>query len=438
MNKLKLSVLATACIFALTACSSGKGKSNDYLNSEANKRIQELNTRLDEAKKKSDAAEQKAKEAAQAAEAALAKQKADSAAQAEQAANKAKSELNNVLAEKTALEKELAEAKAQLAAIEKAKQDELDRIAVAEKAEKERVENNVAETTKEVKDNGSREFTYTKPGDPWFGTSATEETITLAYVAGKQLDITDGKLSGKDVAPESLDLNKLVVDGTEITLYSADEIRAAGRASDYVSKNIEHEGYQGKTAAPAKDRNADGFTQVRYGYVNKDGKTTLFVQGHTTPIENNAYSPFDSFYYGTSRADQFVELSAMPTSQVWSYKGNAFYGKDGTYQELSVDAVADFAEKKVRADLKSGDTVQVTLGGEIKGNQFSGTHNGVVTSGAFYGTKAQDMAGVFYQTSGEHKDKNGVFGATAESTSPWRFAPTDEPNKTLADFEISK
>lgn len=434
MNNLKLSVIATACILALTACSSGKSKSSDYLNSEANKRIQELNTRIEEEKKKTASAEQKVKEAEAASVAALAKQKAD----ADKVATETKSELDKVTAQKEAAEKELADAKAQLATIEKAKQDELDRIAAAEKAEKERVEHNIAETTKEVKDNGSREFTYTKPGDPWFGTPATEETITLAYVAGKQLDITDGKLSGKDVAPESLDLNKLVVDGTEITLYSADEIRAAGRASDYVSKNIEHEGYQGKTAAPAKDRNADGFTQVRYGYVNKDGKTTLFVQGHTTPIENNAYSPFDSFYYGTSRADQFVELSAMPTSQVWSYKGNAFYGKDGTYQELSVDAVADFAEKKVRADLKSGDTVQVTLGGEIKGNQFSGTHNGVVTSGAFYGTKAQDMAGVFYQTSGEHKDKNGVFGATAESTSPWRFAPTDAPSKTLADFEISK
>lgn len=438
MNTFKLGLVATACMLALTACSSGKGKGSDYLNSEANQRIQALNARLDEAKKNTDAAEQKAREAERRAEAALTQQTTAAAAQTEQAAAEAKSALNKVIAQKDAVEKELADAKAQLAAIEKAKQDELDRVAAAEKAEKERVETNIAETQKAVKDNGTREFTYTKPGEPSFNTSTTEETIALSYVAGKQLDIVDGKLSGKDVAPESLDLNKLVVDGTEITLYSAEEIRTASRASDYVSKNIEHEGYKGQIAAPAKDRNADGFTQVRYGYVNKDGKTTLFVQGHTTPAESNAYSPFDSFYYGTSRADQFVELAAMPTSQVWRYQGSAFYGKDGVYQELAVDAVADFAERKVRADLKSGEAVQVTLGGEINGNQFSGTYNGVVTSGAFYGTKAQDMAGVFYQTSGENKDKNGVFGATAISSSPWRFAPSDDPSKTLADFQLSK
>lgn len=434
MNNLKLSVIATACILALTACSSGKSKSNDYLNSEANKRIQELNTRIEEEKKKTASAEQKVKEAEAASVAALAKQKAD----ADKVATETKSELDKVTAQKEAAEKELADAKAQLAAIEKAKQDELDRIAAAEKAEKERVENNAAETQKEVKDNGSREFTYTKPGDPWFGTPATEEKINLSYVAGKQLNITDGKLSHIDVVPESDDLNKLLVDGTEITLYTPTEIRESSATNEYIAKELSSEGYNGKVAAMLKNRNADGFTQVRYGYVTKDGKNTLFVQGHTTPTEGTAYSPFDSFYYGTSRADQFVELSSMPTSQVWSYKGNAFYGKDGAYQELSVDAVVDFAQKKIRAELKSGDTLQVTLGGEIKGNQFSGIYNGTVTSGAFYGTKAQDMAGVFYQTSGEHKDKHGVFGATADSTSPWRFIPTDEPSKTLANFEISK
>lgn len=410
MNKLKLSVLATACFLALTACSSGKGKSNDYLNSEANKRIQELNIKVEEAKKKVEEAEQKAKEAA-------------------------KEELDKVNAEKAALEKELAEAKAQLAAIEKAKQDELDRIA----AEKARVENNVAETKKQVKDNGTFEKKYMKPGDPWFGTAATEVTLNLSNVVGKQLSVTDGNFTHQDVVAESRDLNTLVVNGKEIALYSVDEVKASvtNNSGNYVTKSIEAEGVSGKVGSLSKSRFGSDFDQVRYGYVTENGQTTLFVQGHTTPATGSVDSPFDRFNYGGAREDQYSSLSAMPTGEkVWAYTGTAFYGKDGSYQELSVDAVVDFNLKKVKAELKDGDSLKLTLGGLINDKTFTGEYNGVVTSGAFYGDQAQDLGGVFYQTTGNDKDKNknGVFGATSNGHS-WRGG-VNVPEKALTDFDV--
>lgn len=408
MNKLKLSVLATACFLALTACSSGKGKSNDYLNSEANKRIQELNIKVEEAKKKVEEAEQKAKEAA-------------------------KEELDKVNAEKAALEKELAEAKAQLAAIEKAKQDELDRIA----AEKARVENNVAETKKQVKDNGTFEKKYMKPGDPWFGTAATEVTLNLSNVVGKQLSVTDGNFTHQDVVAESRDLNTLVVNGKEIALYSVDEVKASvtNNSGNYVTKSIEAEGVSGKVGSLSKSRFGSDFDQVRYGYVTENGQTTLFVQGHTTPATGSVDSPFDRFNYGGAREDQYSSLSAMPTGEkVWAYTGTAFYGKDGSYQELSVDAVVDFNLKKVKAELKDGDSLKLTLGGLINDKTFTGEYNGVVTSGAFYGDQAQDLGGVFYQTTGNDKNKNGVFGATSNGHS-WRGG-VNVPEKALTDFDV--
>lgn len=379
MKSFKLSLTALSCILALTACSSSKNTANDYLNSEANQRIKTLTQRLDEEKKEREEAERKLKDA----------------------------------------EGKLQETEDKL---REAKQSE----------EKNRIDNNAKEVQKSVKDNGTFKITYTN-----FDGGRESETGSL--VVGKLLAISDDKLTHQDVGAETRDLNKLVIDGTEITLYSVDDVRTATQASEYSSKAINQDGFQGKVGAIAKSRNADAFNQVRYGYVTKDGKSTLFVQGHITPTEEGVSSPFDSYYYGTSREGQFTPLSIMPTAQVWRYQGSAFYGKDGVYDELAVDAVADFTENKIRADLKSNDDdVLLTLGAQITGNQFSGSYNGVVTSGAFYGSNAQNMAGVFYQTSGDNKDKNGVFAATPQSSSPWTFRPTNESSKTLANFEVSK
>lgn len=378
MKSFKLSLTALSCILALTACSSSKNTANDYLNSEANQRIKTLTQRLDEEKKEREEAERKLKDA----------------------------------------EGKLQETEDKL---REAKQSE----------EKNRIDNNAKEVQKSVKDNGTFEITYSR-GD---GSSGRE---TVSFATGKLLTVSDGKLSHKDIGEKTRDLNKLVIDGTEITLYSVDEVRTATQASEYSSKAINQDGFQGKVGAIAKNRNADAFNQVRYGYITKDGKNTLFVQGHITPTEEGVSSPFDSFYYGTAREDQWTSLSTMPSDQIWHYQGNAFYGKDGVYEEFAVDAVADFTENKIRADLKSNDDVLLTLGAQITGNQFSGSYNGVVTSGAFYGSNAQNMAGVFYETSGDNKDKNGVFAATPQSSSPWTFRPTNESSKTLANFEVSK
>lgn len=462
MKSMKLSLLAAACVLALTACSSSKDKGSNYLNSEANKRIAELNAQITAEKKKAAEAEEKLIKAKQASETnseankriaelnaqvttekakvAAAEEEAKAAKQAGEAAQQnAKTALDGLTAEKSRLEAELAEANAKLAALQQEKQAELDRIAAAEKAEKERVESNTAAVKEAVKETGTVEKKYTKI-DAWSGTS-TEETLNLSKVSGKVLTSENGNLTEQPFqSSENNDLNILVIDGKPITLYSVDEVRASTQQNreSYAAKNLAADGMSGKVGSLSTTRFGGDFDQIRYGYVTTNGKTQLFIQGHTTPETESVDSPFDRYNYGGTRDNASAELGAMPTGdKVWAYQGTAFYGKDGNYQELAVDAVADFGNKKVRADLKEGENTKVTLGGKIEGNTFVGEHNGVVTSGAFYGDQAQDMGGIFYHTSGDNKDKNGVFGATTPSSSSYRFVPTNVLEKALTDFTVN-
>lgn len=423
MNKLKLSVLATACILALTACSSGKGKGGDYLNGEANKRIQELNARVDEAKKQVAAAEQKAKEAEKASETALNQQKAEATAQANKAAEEAKAELDKVTAEKAAVEKELADAKAQLAAIEKEKQDELDRSAAAEKAEQERVVNNVAETKKVVTDSGSE--TKTLPRGEY----------QFSYVSGKHILIEDGKLTDKPLTEKQKDLNKLVLDGVSMDLFTEEDIRTS-HSSGRMTKVINQDGKNGTVVGLPSRAWYDDFAQLRYGYVTENGKTVLFVQGHITPevlSKPEVVSPYDHSNY--FRSPEFGILDVMPADgKVYEYKGSAFYGKDNVYQSLAAEAVVDFGSKKMKAELKENNVLKATLGANLIGNTFSGSHNGVHTQGAFFGNKGIDIGGTFYVSEGDNKDYNGVFGATKQGCS-W-LGCTDVPEKALTNFDV--
>lgn len=478
MKHLSLSLVA-ATVIALTACSSSKDSVNRYLDSEANAAVQAANKKVEEAQLAQKAAEEKAKEVADAK--ALAEKKAVEAQLAQKTAEEKAREVTDAkaLAEKKAAElaqttqanyetklaelekaKQLAEkaqqdaekakseaiaaqqaAEKKLADIEAAKKAEQDRIAeekrLAEEAEKNRVATNVAEIKKDIPDNGTFEKTYTKPADPWdFFAQPKDVTINLTHVSGKHITVENGVLTNKPLSAQQ-DLNTLIIDGKEIALYTTEEIKASSTDANtgYATKSLNVDNFTGKVGSLSKSKYGSDFDQLRYGYITQSGKTMLFIQGHTTPVEENANSPFDRYNYGSSRQDQRSGLSAMPTGEkVWAYSGTAFYGKDGNYQELSVDAIADFGNKKVRADLKEGDLVKTTLGGTINGNQFAGEYNGMQTQGAFYGDQAQDMGGIFYQTQGEDKDKNGVFGATSQGHS-WRGG-VNTPEKALTDFEV--
>lgn len=443
MKYLRLSVLAVT-VAAATACSSSsKNAINDYLSSQANASVQEANKKAEEAQQQAATKEQAATEEAnqKLEEAQKAQQEAEVAAQeankkaeeAQKAKLEAEAKAQAAIVEQQAAEKRLAE-------IEAARKEE-ERLAEearqAEVAEQARIASNITELKKEVKDNGTFEKTYTKPADPWdYFSQPKEVTLTLSNVSGKHLFVENDNFSDKPLR-EQKDLNTLLLDGKEIALYTSEEIRASSTDANtgYATKSLNVDDVSGKVGSLSKSKYGSDFDQVRYGYVTENGKTTLFVQGHTTPTTGNIDSPFDRYNYGTTRQDQRAGLSAMPTGEkVWAYQGAAFYGKDGNYQELSVDAVADFGNKKVRAELKEGDALKVLLGGVINGNQFAGEYNGVHTQGAFYGDQAQDMGGMFYQTQGDEKDKNGVFGATSNGHT-WRGG-VNVPEKALTDFDV--
>lgn len=379
MKTFKYSLLAAVCVVAVTACSSGKDSISTYLDSEANK-IQAL------ANKKA-AEESAAKKAAE--------------------------------AELEELRKKVAKIDAENAAIQ---------------AENARVESNIAAVKAVVTNQKSTEvkgYTYTS----WDGEKTKD--LTLSNVSGKQISVANNRLTENQVNPKNEDIDTLVVDGTAITLYSRDEISQwqSNPPSEYKSKELSGE-FTGKVGSLAKTRFIGDFEQVRYGYVTKDGKTTLFVQGHMTPTTEKITSRFDTRY--TNNLERLPELNIMPTGdKAFEYTGFAFYGKDNVYQELTVDAVADFANKKVRADLKENGSIKVTLGGVINGNTFAGEYNGATTSGAFYGDGAQNMAGTFYQSQGDNKDKHGVFGATAASEGRYSFSGKNVYNeKKLDNFEV--
>lgn len=459
----QMSLLSLACVTALIACSSGKDNVDNYLNSQANLAQQRANQQAKEAEEKRKQAEAQVRElenrllAAQNQLTEAQQQLSESLPSTEvdklrKQLDAAQTELNRLTqqltvnsSERTLLRQALENEQARAAQLQ-AQLDQIVATKQTELQEQTRLETNRKEVKKTVVDNGTFEKTYTAtksvPADPYgfsFKTEQVEETSTLTRVNGKHLVVKQGNLLDKPLTNQE-NLDQLIVDGKSITLYRLDDIRATGER-EYQTKDLNENGLVGKLGSFSKSRSVDDFAQIRYGYVtDENGQTTLFVQGHTTPTEQNATSPFFRNSYGTDNQWRGVTLRKMPSGETaYRYTGTAFYGKEGNYQELTVNALADFQHKKVKAELKDGETTKVVLGGIIRGNTFVGEHNGVVTSGAFYGYMAQDLGGVFYQTAGEEKDKQGVFGATSPSGGRYGFIPDNVFGKeNLADFQVKE
>ena len=318
-------------------------------------------------------------------------------------------EMNAQLSEVNSKEKQLNEQKVEQLSneIEKLKAEkqqlekEIEKI-IKEKAEEVRVAQNKAVVQKAVVDNGADEG-------------------KISYVSGGMISIDGNTLSFMPVADKSKTVNELVIDGKTVTLFSVDQI--AERQSQSPTGNdifdIVSEEFSGKVGSLPTSKFGDDFAQLRYGYIkDKNGKATLFVQGHQTPTEQDLETPFNYYAYVNS-PDRTDGLRTLETDAVYRYAGSAFYGKDSNYQQFNVEVAADMVNKKVKVDLKEGDTNKLTFGGNIEGSSFSGNYQGVEAKGAFYGTRGQDIGGLFYQTQGDEKDYSGVFGATKQNCS-WK------------------
>ncbi|OOH88879.1 hypothetical protein BMT54_08110 [Pasteurellaceae bacterium 15-036681] len=368
MKHLRLTLVATACALALAACSSGGSSSS--------------------ATQQMDKLEQKAKQEEQ--------RLAEQAKKAQEEAEKKQAELRLKEQQRLAAEK-----------------------VAKEKAEIARVDTNKAEVKKGFVSQGSESKTFEKEEIDYttFETKVVKKTKEFSYVSGTQVAVENNVLTNQALQAKQTDLNQLIVDGKTIELYSNAEINERGSvgSQSYDSKALAVDGYTGKVSSLPKGRYDDNFSQVRYGYVtDKDGKTTLFVQGHLTPETERVASFYYPGYHGTARAQEGYDMYEMPKSGVWEYTaGSAFYGKNGVYKEFGANAVADMDNKKVKVNITENGADKLTLGGVISGNTFEGSYNGIDSKGAFYGSDARDVAGVFYNSNaGSEKDYNGVFGAT--------------------------
>ena len=200
-----------------------------------------------------------------------------------------------------------------------------------------------------------------------------------------------GAVTGQLPQTESFDV--LTLNGTKILLFASarDKLREIAMrsfsAADFPGNDFKGEGLVGSIG----DEYKGTFRNVRYGVYTVDGKSHLFVQGNPSPW--------------------------LPGAK-YSYSGNAVYGKDGKYYRAQSGAIVDFGKKTIDVTITppsisgQADRSPLTFGGEIKGNTFSGTKNGVETRGGFFGPGGADLGGIFHANEGEHKGYNGAYGAS--------------------------
>ncbi|AUI66856.1 MULTISPECIES: transferrin-binding protein-like solute binding protein [Glaesserella] len=229
-------------------------------------------------------------------------------------------------------------------------------------------------------------------------------------LVGALVTITpNGQISGQNLTSYlGEDLNVLMLNKVEIPLLptSADDDQSGFKAitsTEATAKLGNIQGYTNKATTDYRDTRYYQF--VRFGVVSLNNQNTLFVQGLQTPI-SGSISDIENGY---------ATLYSMPKSGKFVYKkGDALYGKDGNYEQLTADVSADFTNKQLSVSLKDSATKaeKVAFSSVIDGNTFSGSHNGVDSKGAFYGSQANQVAGVFYRTEGTEAGYHGVFGAT--------------------------
>lgn len=206
-----------------------------------------------------------------------------------------------------------------------------------------------------------------------------------------------------DNPPKNDSLDILNIDGTTVSLFSAgdklseigvNKLKILSEKDLKDSPNKKLSGYVGSQGQYG-ERGVD-FKAVRYGVAIIDDIAHPFVQGFLTPETNNV----------TVRGEQYFPIERQGS---FKYTGFAVYGSGSDYKQLSSEVIADFTNKKVKVNLNDS-TTKLTFGGDIRGNTFSGTSkDGIETKGAFYGSLARDVGGVFnYAKEG----KNGAFGAS--------------------------
>lgn len=123
---------------------------------------------------------------------------------------------------------------------------------------------------------------------------------------------------------------------------------------------------------------------TRYGYIREGSATpALFAQGDITPA------------------------NAVPQTGAATYNGSAAHVASGKVSLVDSSFTVDFGKQQLQGAIKAPEG-DVNLAATINGNAFSGTQNGIQTKGMFYGSQAQELGGVYTNTSGTI---SGAYGA---------------------------
>lgn len=108
---------------------------------------------------------------------------------------------------------------------------------------------------------------------------------------------------------------------------------------------------------------------------------------------------------------QKTPAANVPTTGTATYTGQSVYDCDGCNDQIITGTSTfnvDFAAKTLTGTV-SNNRANVALTANISGNNFTGTAaDGTVTNGAFFGTNAEELAGVYKNAA---RDFGGAFGA---------------------------
>ena len=237
-----------------------------------------------------------------------------------------------------------------------------------------------------------------------------------------------GNISGHVQSP----VDPLSRSRQDVTVYPVD--------SAYGSNKIKIDGREIDLALPITD-SANGFDYIHTAANSSNGTSTIMISKGFDHVRFGTFMDFrdqDIHKYGVF-ASHFVfgDVTAagdVPRSSTASYSGRAILRPigSGDPEKWQGDAKfdVDFGKKSITGSVfyepvaknpaVADPIVKIPLAGSIDGASFSGTHNGNIMHGHFYGPQAAELGGTFvtermrgHYLSGE-KYITGAFGAAKQ------------------------
>lgn len=203
-------------------------------------------------------------------------------------------------------------------------------------------------------------------------------------IQGIKMSITKGKAGPDTIITDSPSINQLTINGTIIDFIP-----------DNFNTNLEK--IQKFTDKTARVSGNPFLKHTRYGYAHEgiNGEAYLFAQGNaTTNVPNSGTATY------VGRA---VEINKDNVARF-----------DQRQQDISIGIIleaafdVDFDKKILTGTVGPSKNGRGLLQATISGNKFTGEHNGLSTTGQFYGDDAAELGGTYRNADGRTV---GAYGA---------------------------